>query len=296
MIAQSGRQLLDLLFREGEEICVSHDEFGYHSVPLTHLDYETIELVSPSDKVENKIISTSEIKLVALNPTKGFRRDENVTSFRNFLVEVDDMPLQDQLTYVGVMNLPYSACVFSGNKSLHFAICLEDSLPSYNTYYYYANWILNVMQKADQKTKNPTRSIRFPGAIRNGKEQKLVSLRPRITVAELTAWLSQYEGLKPTGFGDSSEKRALIADRNLMPKQLPGWVMEKVVGGVDKSKGRNLEWFKIGSEFGKVGYYAEDAIEFLDAYFVSEYDFKRSEWIVAIKSGIKNGRKKAGLE
>lgn len=296
MISESGRQLLDLMFREDEEICVSHDGYGYHSVPLSSMEYETIELKAPPEgKLQDAIINTSEVKLISINPTKGFRRDENVTSFRNFLVEIDSMKLPDQLAYVEGMGLPYSLCVFSGNKSLHFAICLEESLPSYKIYYYYATWILKIMSQADKNTKNPTRSIRFAGALRDDKEQKLVQIGPRITLSDLDAWLSQYNGLRPTEF-DSDGKSNVAIDEENKQKHIPTWVWNKLQYGIDKSKGRNVEWFKIASEFGKLGYSNEDAIGFLEQYFASEFDFKRSEWATTVRSGLRNGRKKVGLE
>lgn len=294
MVSESGKKIISVLFRENEEVCVSHDEYGYHSLPLNGLEYQTVELVSPNSQIEPKTISTSEIKLISINPVKGFRRDENVTSFRNFLIEIDSMPLADQLKYADDMLLPYSACVFSGNKSLHFAVCLDDGLPSYKVYYYYANWILRIMAKADQKTKNPTRSIRFPGAIRDGREQKLIKIRPPIKRETLDAWLSQYPGLRPTEFDERINRP--VFDQNSKEKQIPTWVWSKLKYGIDKSSGRNVEWFKIASEFGKLGYETDSAIEILEQYFVSEFDFKRSEWATAIKSGIKNGHKKAGIE
>lgn len=294
MISKVGQLFIETLFKENEEVCVSHDGYGYHSVPVSHLNYSTLELISPNSGVQNKTISTSEIKLIAINPTRGFRRDENVTSFRNFLIEIDDMPLADQLAYVDEMKLPYSVCIFSGNKSLHFSVCLEETLPSYKLYYYYATWLLRIMNKADQKTKNPTRSIRFPGAIRNGREQKLVKLRKKITLETLNAWLSQYEGLRPSEF-DENKKITIIPDIN-REELIPRWVWNKLYSGINPQKGRNLEWFKIASEFGKAGYQNEDTIAFLEQYFLSEFDFKRNEWSTAIKSGVKNGRKKAGLE
>jgi hypothetical protein len=294
MISKTGQLLIETLFKKDEEVCVSHDGYGYRSVPVSHLNYETLELVSPNSDINNKIISTSEIKLIAVNPTQGFRRDENVTSFRNFLIEIDDMPLADQLAYADEMKLPYSICVFSGNKSLHFSVCLEETLPSYKLYYYYATWILRIMNKADQKTKNPTRSIRFPGATRDGREQKLVKLRKRITLETLNAWLSEYNGLRPTEF-DESKKPTILPDIN-REELIPRWVWSKLHLGINPQNGRNLEWFKIASEFGKAGYQNEDTIAFLEQYFTSEFDFKRNEWSTAIKSGVKNGRKKAGLE
>jgi hypothetical protein len=296
MIAESGKKLLDTLFNDGEEICCSHDEFGYASVPIDSLSYEVVELLSPNPSKGALVITTRDIKLVALNPIKGWRRDEFVTAHRNFLVELDDGPLADQFDYVKKMKLPYSACVFSGGKSLHFAVCLQDALPSYELYYYYANWILNVMSKADPMTKNPSRSIRMPGAIRDGREQKLVDLRARITLDDLNAWLSAYKGFRPEGFGVEPKRRQQISDDTNKAELLPRWVGYKLKEGIDRSRGRNVEWFKIASEFGKAGYSLEEAVEIMETSFVSEYDFKRPEWMSTVRSGLKNGKRKAGFE
>jgi len=295
VISASGKKLLDTLFNEGEEICVSPDKHGYHSVPIDSLDYEVIELISPNPETGTITVETEDIKLVALNPIKGFRRDENATAFRNFLVELDDGTQAEQLDYVWKMKLPYSICVFSGSKSLHFGVCLQDSLPSYELYYYYANWILNVMSRADDKTKNPSRSIRMAGAIRDGREQKLVDVRPRIALDDLNAWLSNYQGLRPEGFGVEKKTQQIQEDTD-KAQLLPRWIVNKLSEGLDISRGRNVEWFKIASEFGKAGYSLEEAVEILERSFVSEYDFKRPEWLTTVKSGLKNGKRKAGLE
>lgn len=295
MISDSGRKLLEILFDEGEEVCVSHDDYGYHSVPIDHLDYETLDLKAPPEgQLQDTVINTSEIKLVAINPIKGFRRDENVTSFRNFLVEIDTGTSKDQLDYVWKMGLPYSVCVFSGNKSLHFAVCLDAPLPSYKLYYYYATWILKVMSKADDKTKNPSRSIRFAGNMRNGKEQKLVHLKTRVSLDTLNAWLSQFPGHRPTDFDETPKNPSKDVVEN--SRLIPSWVWNELKYGIDKTGGRNVQWFKIASEFGKAGFEVEEAIAILEQSFVSEYDFKRSEWVSTVKSGIKNGRRKAGFE
>jgi hypothetical protein len=291
MIAPSGKQLLGLLFNEGESVCVSHDGYGYHSVPLENLDYAVLELDNPNKEIGDKTIRSEEIRLVALNPVKGYRRDENVTCFRSFLVEMDEGPLPDQLRYIREMNMPYSACVFSGSKSLHFAITLSSDLPNYETYYYYATWILNVMSKADPNTKNPTRSIRLAGAIREtGREQQLVELKERIGLDTLNAWLSQYQGFKPTGF--FTKKKEGDAKTLGTHRRIPRWVLKELKNGLKINKGRNRRWFQIASEFGKAGYDEEETVDFLDNYFTPEYDFKRPEWVTTVKSGVRNGQKK----
>ena len=73
------------------------------------------------------------------------------------------------------------------------------------------------------------------------------------------------------------------------------WVEKKLVNGVDRSKGRNNEWFIIGSEFGKANYEESEVIRYLEQFYQEEHDFKRSEWAISVKSGVKNGRKKVGL-
>lgn len=294
MIHESGKKMLNLLFNEGETVCVSDDGYGYHSIPLENLGYEVVELESPNEKVGLKTIRTEDLLFVAINPTKGRRMDENCTAFRTFMVEMDEGDLATQLRYVRDMGMPYSACVYSGGKSLHFAITLDKDLPNYEVYYYLSTWILSIMAKADTNTKNPTRSIRMPGALRKGKEQKLVEMMERVSLDDLNAWLSKFEGNRPVGIY-SQEKRDRPPDgarTNLIPR----WVWKALGDGVDREKSRNVEWFKISSEFGKAGFDCEETIDILDSYFQPEYDFKRAEWITTVRSGVRNGQKKAGFD
>ena len=296
MIPSEGKQLIALLFNEGEQVCVSHDGYGYSSVSLDSLNYEVLELISPNQEIKDKTIKTDEIRLISLNPVNGFRRDENCTSYRSFLVECDDGPLPEQLKYVNEMKMPYSACVFSGGKSLHFAITLDKDFAGYEIYYYYATWILNVMSKADQNTKNPTRSIRMAGALREtGRKQHLVEMKCRISFDELNAWLSQYDGFKPTGFF-SKKKEGERSEIPLSDRVVPWWVTKELKEGLDISKGRNRRWFQIASEFGRVGYDEEETVDILDSYFQPEYNFKRPEWVTTVRSGVRNGQQKGDNE
>lgn len=297
MILESGRQLLNLLFNKGESVCVSHDGYGYHSVPLESLEYATVELKAPPEsRLKDVAISSSDIKLVAINPISGWRRDENCTAFRTFLIEMDDGNLKDQMRYVKDMGMPYSACVYSGGKSLHFAVTVDHDFPSYETYYYYASWMLKVMSQADQNTKNPSRSIRLAGAVREtGKEQRLVEISKRVEIGVLNAWLSNHDSKRPEGFfGEGSGVRTL--DMSPDPLRIPDWVLKILTEGVNNHarSGRNVEWFKIASEFGKAGYCEESAVKFLDNYFEPEYDFKRQEWLLTVRSGVRNGHNKMG--
>ncbi len=189
-------RLFNLLFDEGETVCVSPDQYGYESISQDNLLLKTVELTSNVKKTV-KIIPTTDLKLVAINPISGVRDDSNCTAYRNFLVEIDDGSLAAQKEYIDALGVPYSAAVFSGNKSIHFAIALNESLPSIEIYRFYASWILRVVSKADQNTKNPSRSIRIAGAIRDGKEQKIIQVGERISLERLQSWLSRYEKLRP---------------------------------------------------------------------------------------------------
>ncbi|WP_214676866.1 hypothetical protein, partial [Escherichia coli] len=85
---------------------------------------------SPKEDKDVRFIKEDRINLIAINPIKGWRRDDQVTAFRTFLIELDDGSLEEQSKYVKEMDMPFTACIFSGNKSLHFAITLDQDLPT----------------------------------------------------------------------------------------------------------------------------------------------------------------------
>ena len=85
---QTGQSLLELLFDPGESVCVSNNQFAYHSVPLEKVIANDISLLSPSDFSVTHC-SSSDLILVSINPIEGFRKDSNVSKFRTFLWECD---------------------------------------------------------------------------------------------------------------------------------------------------------------------------------------------------------------
>lgn len=288
-MTESGKRLLDILFEPDEEVCVSPDKYGYRSLPLSEILMGSFSL-SPnnSDRQLPRFCNPTDIQLVAINPIKGARNDSNVTAFRSFMIEMDDGSLGEQFSYINTMGMPYSACVFSGSKSLHFAITLTKPLPSEEIWRFYEQWILNVMSRADQQAKNPSRGIRMAGNIRseNGNEMKLLQARTRIDLEELQAWLSHYDGLMPR-----PQRKA--APEGLPPdlSNLPDWVQTELITGLDFSKGRNNRWFAIGYECGLQGWYEDDTIGLLGHFFHEERDFTQREWESAVKSGVKKARK-----
>lgn len=123
----------------------------------------------------------------SINPLKGSRADANVTAYRNYLLEFDSGSIAEQMELVNTLQIPYSMITYSGSKSLHVIIALDQSLPDEWTYRAYGELLHRKCPQADRATKNPSRFSRAPGAIRpdTGRSQDLVSLRRTITLAEL---------------------------------------------------------------------------------------------------------------
>jgi hypothetical protein len=258
------KKFLDLFFDPGEEICFSPNQYAY-----------------PSEIQQN--INEDSTVLVAINPIKGQRKDENVTSYRTFMIECDDTSIPKQWDYVKKMEFPFSYCCFSGSKSLHFALVLDHEIPSEHIYRYTYKWILNIMQEADQKTKNPSRSIRFPGVIRpeTGKEQKLLYMGKRVSLQELHRWLNKH----PLKAPKPMVKKARNTGRP-NPKGIKMWAKKALIEGVHNMEGsRNQMWMSIGCEMALNGFSLDNTVEYLEDYFEEQSDFKKSEWQTAVKSG-----------
>lgn len=281
------KNFLNVLFNSGEHVCVSDNKYAYLSMPVENLYGEEVELVSENEKVRPRWVEVKNLTLISLNPIVGNREDGNCTAFRSFLVELDGMALPEQYAYVQSMKMPYSACVFSGSKSLHFAVTLSEDLGSIETYRYLSTWILNVMGKADQSTKNPSRGLRIAGGLREGKEQRLVELKGRVPLEEINAWLSNFEHLRPP-----PPTQYRLPEGKLGLDTLPVWVSTALQEGVSSyavsnGEGRNQRWFKVFCEFAKRGYTSEESMGLLDQYFDEESDFTRTEWETIAKSAEK---------
>lgn len=288
MLNPDADSLLRLMFEDGEGVCVSPNKFGYYSLPLREIfNSEEIILTSPSDKMGDLKAPVSELRLCSINPCNGKRDDQSVTAYRSFLVEADDGPLAQQMEYIRQSGLPWSACVFSGNKSLHFAVVLDKPLPGYKTWRYIAEWILSALPQVDQSTKNPSRSIRLPGPSRGDKHQKLVKIRDRVSLDDLMKWLSKHPEARPQ---KQEEERAPSENPNF--NLIAPWVKKELIEGIDESRGRNNRWFAIGCELALAGYSRDDIIHILEPYFEESSDFKRDEWLTALGSAYHKMRNK----
>lgn len=160
---------------------------------------------------------------------------------RVFLVELDETPLDQQIDHFKIaLKMPYSSIVYSGGKSFHFLIVLDDVI-DLETHRFCADWIMNIVRgshsKADGRTpidetnKNPVCFTRFPDVLRpdTGKLQELVELRGRISCVTLLGWLEQYEHLRPEPrLKDPMIERATFSHANLDEAlaSLSNWAVE----------------------------------------------------------------------
>jgi hypothetical protein len=283
----TGQSLLKLLFNQGETVCVSNNEFAFHSVPLENVLDGTVELISPNDQVPTRSVHSLDLTLVAINPINGFRLDSNVTAFRSYLIEMDTGSIKDQLGTIAHLKMPFSAQVFSGNKSVHTVITLDEDLPDEKTYRNVGDWLFNIMTLADKNCRNPSRSVRIPGAYREpNKKQRLIRLNDRISHKEFFEWLNRFEHLRP-----KAKEKKIIPEGYGDFSLLSPWATWMLKNGIDfKNRGRNQTWYALAYDFALAGYTEEQTIEELSKRFEEERDFKEKEWLTTIASAFKGAR------
>lgn len=285
MIDATGQMLLKLLFNENETICVSNSKFGYHSIPLEKVLSGSVPLLSPNEQSGLQHCKSSDLILAAINPIKGFRLDSNVYKFRTFLWEIDTGSIPQQIEYLKNCGVPLSAQVFSGNKSVHALTVLDEDLSSEAEYRELYAWALRIMVLCDQNCKNPSRSVRIPGAYREpGKKQRLMDMTDRISIASFKTWLNLHESCRPK----PRQKRLPIDGEEDDYNRLSIWARINLKKGIDFKLGRNKTWYSLAYDFALSGYSEDKTIDILSKYFTEERDFKEKEWLITIGSAFKH--------
>ena len=143
------------------------------------------EYTCMGDMYKNKVFPVGDIikthEYVSINPMKKgtTRKGINITSFRNFLFEMDELNKQEQAERIKTSGLPYSTIVDSGNKSLHFVLALEENVGDRSIYTAYFKAINAVLKtygaQIDDACKDPGRFTRAPYGVNTKKlvvEQK----------------------------------------------------------------------------------------------------------------------------
>lgn len=115
-----------------------------------------------------------------INPTDGKGiADKNITNFKHVLVESDTLGLGEQLAVYKELQLPVSAIIHSGAKSLHAWVRVEASnLEQYKKRAAYIYELLEAQGfEIDLSNKNPSRLSRLVGVQRDGSPQYLITER-----------------------------------------------------------------------------------------------------------------------
>ena len=209
-------QLLELMFDPGETVCSSVNRFD----------------TTPKEQSEVGVDDA----FITINPVSGGRKKENVTVFRSFLLEVDpegwedmteidqEKALASQVQYMA--NVPYSARIYSGNKSYHYLVVMDVPLGE-DSYRTYSQYFVHLLNKIDPGVKNPVTAVRVPGHLRveTGKLQMLEEIRGRISRDNLFDWFES--------FGPDVLKE--ISDKIYKPQELLG---QRVEADDDNERGR----------------------------------------------------------
>jgi hypothetical protein len=244
---------------------------------------------------------------VTPNSMIGNRRcEDNIDQRTTFIVEFDELPLDEQMVFVDQIQMPYSTATYSGNKSVHFLIRLTDSISDKREYKRLAKLILLATNnKADPAPlKNSSTFTRVPFAIRKetGRIQKLLKLKKRVSQKELIEWidsrvLKQKPSLKKRkiikrghwGFGEKQKNQEWSI------RQLPNWILQKLINNEISEGGRNNSWFSIGCKCCEIGVPYNDSIKILEPYFSEDYysdddhsNFLHQDWVNAIENGYRH--------
>jgi hypothetical protein len=186
-------KVMSVLFDENELFCAG-DMYSTESFPVfpvsTGFQYFTVNPLGGK-------------QLGNTRETFPTRKDSNVSVFRNFVFEMDEIELHEQEQLLNSIDIPFSSIIYSGGKSLHAIISLENPLElapgereSINAYKavwksiaayidLYAAEIGLVgpgVSVVDPSCSNPSRFTRYPNSYREdkGKVQDVKHVGQRI--------------------------------------------------------------------------------------------------------------------
>ena len=167
------------------------------------------ELVNFGDHVYDKDTKGRPWKSVGKKPNAQYftinpilegkaRADNHVSALRNFLFEIDKIPLDKQIPLFAKAKFPFTTMVYSGGKSYHLILSLKEDLVSREDYD--AIWKSIEMALSthgavvDPQCKNPSRYSRLGEAKRDNKKlQEVKKIVGRHSLKVVEEWLQKYE-------------------------------------------------------------------------------------------------------
>jgi hypothetical protein len=253
-----------ILFDEGEFTCFTSSPKGTKVYPVYNPINWTSEYfcLNPLDGHKDH-----EPHQKWHSPDKPRRADANVTKFRNILIEIDTIPVHEQVSFIcDYAKLPHSTAVYSGGKSIHFIISLEEPLSSKDEYTDLVCKIYKALNKIrpnviDQANKNPSRLTRTANAFRadKNKTQELLYVRARISNSHITDWLKQYL---------TEEELVGVKKPSIAPSfnsigQLSPWAKNVMMAGIPEGQ-RNVTCFKLACEMARIGLDESEAVSTIE--------------------------------
>lgn len=201
-IPDGTRALLKAAFEPGDGICICQartDEDGKEAPKDggTVLSREEwLRKLDGSNGDPNKFMRTSDKNgiYIAINPLKttGGRTNNNVTSFRHALVEFDKISIEEQWLLIKQSNIPCTAVVSSGSRSLHAWVRVDAiDRREYDERIKILYTHFEQQYRPDEKNKDPARLSRLANCMRGNKRQELLALG--IGAESFSSWEASLE-------------------------------------------------------------------------------------------------------
>lgn len=200
---QMAARYLETLFAPDEKVSFVHSAVQNKDGKWVPADGGNVRLVSDIIKDLRKhrkmdagfgTINENAGAWIRPNPTTG-PSDKNVTRYAYCLVESDQLTIEEQQKMLINFKLPIAALVESGGKSVHAIVKVDaKDLTEYKqrvSFLY--DWLAKHSFIVDEANKNPARLSRLPGAMRDGKLQKL--LATDIGCSSWLDWLDHVRGV-----------------------------------------------------------------------------------------------------
>lgn len=195
------RKLIRAAFREGEGIRIVHgviDEDGNDPPGSSGVSLTREAWLARLDSTNGHINDGKGFFLsegnpgvhIGINPIEPKQSlEKSLTAFRHALLEFDHLEKEKQWDIIVQSNLPVTAVIDSGRRSLHAWVRVDAK--DREEYAHRVELIHSYLAEyePDSQTKNPGRTSRLPGAIRMKSRQTLLALN--IGVGTFAEWMAE---------------------------------------------------------------------------------------------------------